>query len=59
MGLSEEVAKDILTQASALKTFAQKSGKLGTEAAAVAARAGTKAGAEAFVKGNTVCQDAW
>ena len=55
MGLSEEVAKDILTQASALKTnFAQKSGKLGTEAAeAVAARAGTKAGAEAFVKGNT------
>lgn len=55
MGLSEEVARDILTQASALKTdFAQKSGKLGTKAAeAVAAKAGTKAGAEAFVKGNT------
>ena len=55
MGLSEEVAKDILTQASALKTdFAQKSGKLATETAeAVAARATTKAGAEAFVKGNT------
>ena len=55
MGLSEEVARDILTQASALKTdFAQKSGKLGTEAAeAIAAKAGTKAGAEAFVKGST------
>tara|TARA_Y100000589_G_scaffold332085_1_gene389135 strand:+ start:13088 stop:16501 length:3414 start_codon:yes stop_codon:yes gene_type:complete len=55
MGLSEEVARDILTQASALKTdFAQKSGKLGTKAAeAVAAKAGTKAGAEAFVKGTT------
>ena len=55
MGLSEEVARDILTQASALKTdFAQKSGKLATETAeAVAARATTKAGAEAFVKGNT------
>tara|TARA_Y100000004_G_scaffold196638_1_gene267356 strand:+ start:1965 stop:5417 length:3453 start_codon:yes stop_codon:yes gene_type:complete len=55
MGLSEEVARDILTQASALKTdFAQKSGKLAPEAAeAIAAKAGTKAGAEAFVKGTT------
>lgn len=55
MGLSEEVARDILTQASALKTdFAQKSGKLAPKAAeAIAAKAGTKAGAEAFVKGNT------
>ena len=55
MGLSEEVARDILTQASALKTdFAQKSGKLAPKAAeAIAAKAGTKAGAEAFVKGST------